>query len=183
MSQVNLPNITPTITLTRKKSLNLLLDSIALEELGLAHIINAKAEKILVALDTLPDLSPFPTISQILAINTSVNTTIKNATKKEMLLQNKLESVLQAPSLTGPTGPSGPIATNINAFIVNLTATTLIPQGTGIPFDTNLILTPGIKHTAGSSVINLDPGTYWIGYTTKSKSPTSLFVRIHGSTS
>ncbi|MED0970837.1 hypothetical protein [Bacillus paramycoides] len=40
MSQANIPNITPTITLTREDAINLLLSSIALEELGLAHIIN-----------------------------------------------------------------------------------------------------------------------------------------------
>ncbi|MEC2869549.1 collagen-like protein [Bacillus bombysepticus] len=107
MSQANLPNITPTITLTREESLNLLLASIALEELGLAHIINAEAEKIQVTLGTIPGLSPFPTLSQILAINESVNTTLQNATKKEMLLQFKLEDVLQEPSFTGPTGPGG----------------------------------------------------------------------------
>ncbi|MBY0037313.1 collagen-like protein [Bacillus cereus] len=108
MSQANLPNITPTITLTREESLNILLASIALEELALAHIINAEAEKIQVALGTIPGLSPFPTISQILAINESVNTTLQNATKKEMLLQSKLESILNAPSITGSTGPTGP---------------------------------------------------------------------------
>ncbi|MED1641577.1 collagen-like protein [Bacillus thuringiensis] len=107
MSQANLPNITPTITLTREESLNLLLASIALEELGLAHIINAEAEKIQVALGTIPGLSPFATLSQLLAINESVNTTLQNVTKKEMLLQSKLENILQAPSITGPTGPTG----------------------------------------------------------------------------
>ncbi|WP_242785565.1 collagen-like protein [Bacillus cereus] len=107
MSQANLPNITPTITVTRADSLNLLLASIALEELGLAHIINAEAEKIQVALGTIPGLSPFPTLSQILAVNTSINTTLQNTTKKEMLLQFKLEEVLQEPSFTGPTGPGG----------------------------------------------------------------------------
>ncbi|HDR5272417.1 collagen-like protein [Bacillus thuringiensis] len=107
MSQANLPNITPTITLTREESINLLLASIALEELGLAHIINAEAEKIQVALGTIPGLSPFATLSQILAINESVNTTLQNVTKKEMLLQSKLENILQAPSITGPTGPTG----------------------------------------------------------------------------
>ncbi|WP_308448051.1 collagen-like protein [Bacillus thuringiensis] len=108
MSQANLPNITPTITLTREESINLLLASIALEELGLAHIINAEAEKIQVALGTIPGLSPFATLSQILAVNASINTTLQNVTKTEMLLQSKLENILQAPSITGPTGPTGP---------------------------------------------------------------------------
>ncbi|MEB9673371.1 collagen-like protein [Bacillus anthracis] len=107
MSQANLPNITPTITVTGEDAINLLLASIALEELGLAHIINAEAEKIQIALGTIPGLSPFPTLSQILSINDSVNTTLQNATKKEMLLQFKLEDILQEPSFTGPTGPGG----------------------------------------------------------------------------
>ncbi|HFJ9466885.1 TPA: collagen-like protein [Bacillus cereus] len=107
MSQANLPNITPTITVTREESLNLLLASIALEELGLAHIINAEAEKIQVALGTIPGLSPFATLSEILAVNTSINTTLQNVTKKEMLLQSKLENILQVQSITGPTGPTG----------------------------------------------------------------------------
>lgn len=45
MSQANIPNITPTITITTIDAVNLLLASIALEEIGLAHIINAEAEK------------------------------------------------------------------------------------------------------------------------------------------
>ncbi|WP_116777674.1 hypothetical protein [Bacillus thuringiensis] len=86
----------------------------------------------------------------------------------------------------GPTGPTGPVATNTNAFIVNFTTTELISQGTGIPLDTNLILTPEITHTPGSSVINLEAGTYWIEYNTISQAPTAIFVStralLNGST-
>lgn len=45
MSLPNFPNITPTISLGRGDVVNLLLASIAIEELSLAHILNAEGEK------------------------------------------------------------------------------------------------------------------------------------------
>ncbi|MGR6008320.1 hypothetical protein ACT7CZ_05390 [Bacillus cereus] len=46
MSLPNIPDIEPHITLTREEVINLLLSSIAMEEIGLSHLINAEAEKI-----------------------------------------------------------------------------------------------------------------------------------------
>ncbi|AWX58432.1 MULTISPECIES: hypothetical protein [Brevibacillus] len=75
MSQANLPNITPTITLTRDDAIHLLLSSIAIEELGLGHIINAEGEKLQFILETLPGVTAPPaTISDLLNINQSVQT-------------------------------------------------------------------------------------------------------------
>lgn len=83
MSQSNIPNITPIISVTRDDAINLLLSSIALEELGLSHIINAEGEKIQFALGTLPGVtSPPATISDILLVNQSVRNTIQDLTKK-----------------------------------------------------------------------------------------------------
>ncbi|EEM56519.1 MULTISPECIES: hypothetical protein [Bacillus cereus group] len=192
MSQANLPNITPTITLTREESINLLLASIALEELGLAHIINAEAEKIQVALGTIPGLSPFPTLSQILAINTSVNTTLQNVTKKEMLLQSKLENILQAPSITGPTGPTGlpgpaggptgptgatgatgasptgPTGpTGIISSSAYFASTSLATFAPSVPFPINDVQDVSGSGIAliGTDTISLAPGRYQIHYT------------------
>ncbi|HDR5271740.1 collagen-like protein [Bacillus thuringiensis] len=171
MSQSNIPNITPTISLTREESINLLLASIALEELGLAHIINAEAEKIQVALGTIPGLSPFPTLSDILAINESVNTTLKNATKKEMLLQSKLESILQAPSFTGPTGATGATGTSgiavANQYLTSDGVSILAPANSDFVFDTNgSVNGTDITHTPGTSVFTLAPGhTYQVIFT------------------
>lgn len=109
LSQANIPNITPTITVTRDDSINLLLSSIALEELGLSHIINAEGEKLQYVLGTLPGVtSPPATISDLLAINNSVQNTMKTILKNEFLLQSKLEAILTTPIQIGPTGPTGP---------------------------------------------------------------------------
>ncbi|WP_127585514.1 hypothetical protein [Paenibacillus koleovorans] len=95
MSQANIPNITPSITITITDAVNLLLASIALEELALAHIVNAEAEKIQFVLGTLgTGVTPAPTISQLLLVNDSVRRTMQDVIKKEMLLQFKLENII-----------------------------------------------------------------------------------------
>lgn len=99
MSLPNIPNITPTISISRTEVINLLLASIALEELGLAHIINAEAEKIQFVLGTLNGGSHVtPTVPDLIAIDESVQTTLKEVIKKEMLLEFKLEEVLKIPT-------------------------------------------------------------------------------------
>lgn len=96
MSFPNIPNVTPSISLTRVEVVNLLLASIAFEELGLAHIINAEAEKIQAVLGTLPGTNAAArNISDLLASNKSVNKILKTVIKKEMLLQFKLEDILE----------------------------------------------------------------------------------------
>ncbi|WP_028778804.1 hypothetical protein [Shimazuella kribbensis] len=97
MSQANIPNITPIISITPKQTVSLLLSSIALEELALAHLINAEAEKIQFVLGTLetdvdaPDCVP---VNDLLLINDSVRSVLQDVIKKEMLLQFKFDKVL-----------------------------------------------------------------------------------------
>ncbi|HLO13096.1 MAG TPA: hypothetical protein VK190_12880 [Pseudoneobacillus sp.] len=100
MSFPNIPNVTPSIDINREDVINLLLASIAFEELGLAHIINAEAEKIQAVLGTLGSGPVATNIGQLLDINESVNKTLKTVIKKEMLLQFKLENVLEIPPTT-----------------------------------------------------------------------------------
>ncbi|MGR5993854.1 hypothetical protein ACT7C9_08460 [Bacillus cereus] len=88
MSLPNLPDITPDISLTRQEVINLLLSSIAMEEIGLSHIINAEGEK----------LQHFMKqknrhFCEYIAINQSVNDTLKTIVKSQLLLQLKLEEV------------------------------------------------------------------------------------------
>lgn len=103
MSYPNIPDITPDIDLSRRDVINILLASIGLEELSLAHIVNAEAEKIQYVLGTLetdgnrccPD--ECVSICDLLKINKSVDKTLRNVIKKEMLLQFKLEDVMEIP--------------------------------------------------------------------------------------
>ncbi|MFT4142698.1 MAG: collagen-like protein, partial [Bacillus sp. (in: firmicutes)] len=110
MSQPNLPDITPNISLTREEAINLLLSSIAMQELGLAHIINAEGEKLQYALGTLANnsLATPPTFDQLIQLNKSVQSTLKSASETEMLLKGKLESVMEMLTMIGPTGNTGP---------------------------------------------------------------------------
>ncbi|WP_227874317.1 hypothetical protein [Tumebacillus algifaecis] len=97
MSQPNIPNITPVIDVTLKQSITLLLSSIAMEELSLAHILNAEAEKIQFLLGTLhshhhlthKSICP----SDLFELNESVRKTLHEVLKLEMMLYSKLDSV------------------------------------------------------------------------------------------
>lgn len=98
MSFPTIPQITPTISLDRGQVINLLLASIAFEELGLAHIINAEGEKIQAVLGTLPGVSmTVPTFYDILTVDQAVRRTLQTVLKTQMLLQFKLEDVLDIP--------------------------------------------------------------------------------------
>lgn len=88
MSLPSIPDITPNITVDREQVINLLLASIAMEEIGLSHILNAEGEKIQAVLEQ------NPTFECILKINRSVEKTLRTVIKTQMLLQFKLEDVL-----------------------------------------------------------------------------------------
>jgi hypothetical protein len=96
MSFPNIPNVTSVINITQGQTIDLLLASIAFEELGLSHILNAEGEKIQSVVGTLPGLTPTVVpIGDLQAIDTSVATTLKTIIKKEMILEFKLENLIQ----------------------------------------------------------------------------------------
>ena len=100
MSFPTIPQINPTISLNRSQVINLLLASVAFEELGLAHIINAEGEKLQAALGTLPGASEHvavTTFQGLISINREVRRTLQTALKSQMLLQFKLEKILDIP--------------------------------------------------------------------------------------
>ncbi|MEF9975619.1 MAG: hypothetical protein RR576_10230 [Oscillospiraceae bacterium] len=82
---MSMPVIVPG-TVTTTQAIADLMESVALEETGLSHIINAEGEKIqkFVAM-------PGVTAAQLLDVNTSVQQTINAISKLEMILQSKLE--------------------------------------------------------------------------------------------
>lgn len=97
MSFPNIPTITPSIDIDREQVINLLLASIALEEISLAHIVNAEAEKIQAILGTLedgPEGVVATTIGDLYDANRFAEKMLRTVIKKEMLLQFKLEDTI-----------------------------------------------------------------------------------------
>ncbi|MEG0273446.1 MAG: hypothetical protein RR622_09490 [Hydrogenoanaerobacterium sp.] len=80
-----MPVITPG-TVTTAQAIADLIESVALEETGLSHILNAEGEKIqaFVAMSGV-------TAAELLAVNQSVQNTINAITRLEMILQSKLD--------------------------------------------------------------------------------------------
>ena len=109
MSFPNIPDVDASVDISTEDSVNLLLASVAFEELGLAHVINAEAEKIQFVLGTLDEeerSTPSPSIDDLLQINRSVDQTLKEVIKTQMLLQFKLEDVLTISTTTSTTTTS-----------------------------------------------------------------------------
>lgn len=90
MSMPNIPDIKPDIELSLDDTIKLLLNSIALEELSIAHIMNAEAEKI-------QEVIKFKcnSLEDLLEIDKSVEKMLKTLVNKEILLQNKFDNVLE----------------------------------------------------------------------------------------
>lgn len=95
--------------LQRDEVLNWLVSSIALEELGLSHILNAEGEKLQFILGTLPGLTGgAATIPDVLQANDAVRDTLEDMMVNQMALSSKLTAVVNAPAFVGATGPTGP---------------------------------------------------------------------------
>ena len=84
----------------REDSLNLILASIAEEELGLSHILNAEGEKIQFVLGTLEGtarpLSGGVTMEDLIAIDQSVASTLEAVTGTQTVLLQKMQAALAA---------------------------------------------------------------------------------------
>jgi hypothetical protein len=87
MGMPKIENISPTINLKKEQVINLLLTSIAIEELSLAHIMNAEGEKIQKAIND-------GHMDTIIDVDKGVERILKDVIKKEMLLEFKFENIL-----------------------------------------------------------------------------------------
>ncbi len=105
MSMPTIPDIEPSITVTRDDALNIILASIGMEELSLAHIVNAEAEKIQFALGTLETAGGTPAeLEDIMAVNTSAKKMLRDVIKNQMLIGMKMEDTVELAQLQAESG-------------------------------------------------------------------------------
>ena len=108
MSLPSFPKVDPPIE--RENAVNQILSSIAMEELGLSHILNAEGEKLQYILGTLPGLSgPSATVGDVLTATESVRSMLETAVQNQLFLKAKMQGALAASPMQGPTGPTGAI--------------------------------------------------------------------------
>ena len=95
MSMPNIPDINPTIDVTRDDAVNIILSSIGMEELSLAHILNAEAEKIQFALGTLETSTGAASLEDIMKVNSSAKKMLRDVIKNQMLIGMKMEDTVE----------------------------------------------------------------------------------------
>lgn len=100
MSMPSIPDMNPNVGIDIDDSINMIISSIAMEEMGLSHIINAEAEKIQYVLGTLKaeqEINNFRqhSIDDLLKINRSIDSTLKTVLKNQMLLHMKFEDTVE----------------------------------------------------------------------------------------
>ena len=93
MSQANIPNITPDISVTKEQSLHLLLSSVAMNELAFSHLINAEAEKLQAFVAFATESTCLDT-RDFIQINKAVSTFIEDLTMGQWINLKKLDRTI-----------------------------------------------------------------------------------------
>lgn len=108
MSFPNIPDINPEINITFEDSINLLLTSIAMEEVSLSKLMDAETNKISCVLDDCKHdrCEHGSVLHDAIKINKSVDDTIKDMIKLQMLLQFKLDNIKDILPTTSSTTTS-----------------------------------------------------------------------------
>ncbi|MEG1647190.1 MAG: hypothetical protein RR325_00295 [Bacilli bacterium] len=81
---MGMPIITPG-TITRGEAVGDIIESIAMEESGISHVLNAESEKLNSIINT-PNVTP----EQLIYANKSVKNTVDSVINLELTLKNKL---------------------------------------------------------------------------------------------
>lgn len=181
MSQPTFPSLSPSIT--REEAVNQIISSIAYEELGLSHIINTEGEKLQYIIGTIPGATgPAATVEDVLAANDSVKSTLDAISQNQLLYKSKLQTVLAASPLTGPTGPTGANFTTTTSFAANTTTGTplaVVTAGISIPLPDNQVLPAGITVNGTNTVFTVaTAGRYRISYSVNLTAGVLLGTRI-----
>ena len=90
---MSMPSV-PEMNVNREDAINLILSSIGMEELSLAHIVNAEAEKIQFALGTLSTATEAASLDDILSVNASAKRMLRDVIKNQMLISMKMEDTV-----------------------------------------------------------------------------------------
>lgn len=106
MSFPNIPDVHPCIDIEPEDAASLLLTSIAQEEISISKLLDAETCKLLRVLDG--PHGKGADAHNAVKINESVNATIKNLIKFQMLLQFKLEEVVKLVPKPCPPSPCPP---------------------------------------------------------------------------
>ena len=108
MSLPTIPGAVPDLTL--ENSLCQILSSVAMEELGLSHVINAEGEKLQYIVGTLPGRpGPGPTVDELLTVNESVRDTLSAVSMNQLYLTGKMNAALGVYSKYQSGGSGGSV--------------------------------------------------------------------------
>lgn len=163
---------------TINDSIAQIITSIAMEEIGLSHIINAEGEKIQYILGTLeggaqPQERP-PTFEQILELNESVKDMLSQVSFSQMFLMGKMQAALNAYQPTAPkppqpldrskliiggTGRDTLIAGSLSASLVQFSPQAILQIGNDITLDPTTQSQVNINR-AGTHQINYQLALY-----------------------
>lgn len=83
----SIPNLTPDVGLAGEEKTNLMIESIAIEEVGLAHIINTNGVKIQYVFGTAVNTR---TIKEVLTVNERVQEMLAFMEERKLLSRGKL---------------------------------------------------------------------------------------------
>ncbi len=136
----NIQNMNTEIKINKDKIFSLLLASIAFEQLSLSRIINGEVEKVKYIIDILENNSTqeIPTVEELIQINTTARKIFRTVINNHILLQLKLEDVLDIATTKATTATainditSAPNTTSITTGLCSSISTEKISANRGV---------------------------------------------------